>query len=65
MDERNINVFQSYVPCCKKNTPVFLVDAAYGTDGNYAYALEQQANVMLRISPNNFCVYDAKGNKID
>lgn len=42
-----------------------LVDAGYGTARNYAYAMEQQADVILRVSPSNFCVYDAEGTKID
>lgn len=48
-----------------KKGDIFLADAGYGTAKNYAYAMEQQADVMLRISPNHFCVYDAEGTKID
>lgn len=48
-----------------KKGDIFLADAGYGTARNYAYAMEQQADVILRVSPSNFCVYDAEGTKID
>ena len=41
-----------------------MADAGYGTAHNYIYAQEQQADVILRITPKNFCFYDADGNKI-
>ena len=47
----------------KKNDLV-MADAGYGTAHNYIYAQEQQADVILRITPKNFCLYDADGNKI-
>lgn len=39
-----------------KKGDIFLADAGYGTARNYAYAMEQQADVILRVSPSNFCV---------
>lgn len=48
-----------------KKGDIFLADAGYGTARNYAYAMEQQADVILRVSLSNFCVYDAEGTKID
>lgn len=41
-----------------------MADAGYGTANNYIYAQEQQADVILRITPKTFCLYDADGNKI-
>lgn len=41
-----------------------MADAGYGTAHNYIYAQEQQADVILRITPKCFCLYDADGNKI-
>lgn len=41
-----------------------MADAGYGTANNYIYAQEQQADVIFRITPKNFCLYDADGNKI-
>lgn len=41
-----------------------MADAGYGTAHNYIYAQEQQADVILRITPKNFCFYDVDGNKI-
>lgn len=43
---------------------LIMADAGYGTANNYIYAQEQQADVILRITPKNFCLYDADGNKI-
>lgn len=43
---------------------LILADAGYGTAQNYIYALEQGADVILRITPKNFCLYDADGKKI-
>lgn len=36
-------------------------DTGYGTAQNYIYAQEQGADVILRITPKNFCLYHAKG----
>ena len=47
----------------KKNDLV-MADAGYGTAHNYIYVQEQQADAILRITPKNFCLYDADGNKI-
>ena len=41
-----------------------MADAGYGTAHNYIYAQEQGADVILRITPKNFCLYDADGEKI-
>ena len=41
-----------------------MADAGYGTAHNYIYIQEQQADVILRITPKNFCLYDADENKI-
>lgn len=41
-----------------------MADAGYGTARNYIYAREQGAEAILRISPNNFCLYTADGEKI-
>ena len=41
-----------------------LADAGYGTAQNFIYAQEQGADVILRIMPKNFCLYDAQGEKI-
>ena len=41
-----------------------MADAGYGTAHNYIYAQEHQADVILRITPKNFCLYNADGNKI-
>lgn len=43
---------------------LIMADAGYGTARNYIYAQEQQADVILRITPRNFCLYDADGEKI-
>lgn len=47
-----------------KKDDLIMADAEYGTANNYIYAQEQQADVILRITPKNFCIYDADGNKI-
>ena len=41
-----------------------MADAGYGTAHNYIYAQEQKTDVVLRITPKYFCLYDADGNKI-
>lgn len=47
-----------------KKDDLVIADAGYGTAHNYIYAQEQQADVILRITPKCFCLYDANGNKI-
>lgn len=42
-----------------------LADAGYGTAKNYIYAQEQGAETILRITPKNFCLYNADGEKIN
>ncbi len=41
-----------------------MADAGYGTAQNYIYTQEQGADAILRITPKNFCLYDADGEKI-
>lgn len=41
-----------------------IADAGYGTARNYIHAQEHQADVILRISPKNFCLYQANGEKV-
>ena len=47
-----------------KKGDLVMVDAGYGTAQNFIYAQEQGADVILRITPKNFCLYDAQGEKI-
>lgn len=47
-----------------KKDDLVIADAGYGTAHNYIYAQEQQEDVILRITPKYFCLYDADGNKI-
>ncbi len=47
-----------------KKDDLIMADAGYGTANNYIYAQEQQADVILRITPKTFCLYDADRNKI-
>ena len=42
---------------------LIMADAGYGTAKNDIYAQEQSADVILRITPKNFCLYDADGKK--
>ena len=46
-----------------KKGDLVLADAGYGTAQNFIYAQEQGADVILRITPKNFCLYDAQGEK--
>ena len=41
-----------------------MADEAYGTSHNYTYAQEHQEDVILWITPKNFCMYNKAGNKI-
>lgn len=41
-----------------------MADAGYGTAQNYIYSQEQQTDVILRITPKCFRLYDADGKKI-
>ena len=47
-----------------KKDDLVMANAGYGTAHNYIYTQEQQADVILRITPKNFCLYDVDGNKI-
>lgn len=40
-----------------------MADAGYGTAQNYIYAQEKHADVILRITPKTFCLYNAGGDK--
>lgn len=40
-----------------------MADAGYGTARNYIYVREQGAEAVLRITPNNFCLRTADGEK--
>ena len=44
---------------------IVLADAGYGKAKNYAYAMQQGCDVILRISPNHISFVDADGEKID
>lgn len=41
-----------------------IADAGYDSVQNYIYAREQQADVIIRITPAKFCLYDADGKRI-
>lgn len=43
---------------------LIMADAGYGTAQNYIYAQGQGADVILRIAPKSFCLYDVDGKKI-
>ncbi len=43
---------------------LIIADAGYGTAQNYIYVQEQGAETILRITPKNFCLYNADGEKI-
>lgn len=47
-----------------KKGDLVMADAGYGTAQNYIYAQEQYADVILRITPKTFCLYNADGEKI-
>ena len=44
---------------------IVLADAGYGKAGNYACAMEQGCDVILRITPNQFSFLNADGKKVD
>ncbi len=41
-----------------------MADAGYGTAQNYIYAQDRQADVIVRITPKNFCLYNEDNEKI-
>lgn len=55
---------ESLVHFSMEKGDLVMADAGYGTAQNYIYAQEQGADVILRITPGNFCVYDADRKKI-
>ena len=48
---------------CKND--IVLADAGYGKAGNYAYAMKQECDVILRITPNQFSFFDTDRKKSD
>ncbi len=40
-----------------------MADAGYGTAQNYIYAQDRQADVIVRITPKNFCLYNEDNEK--
>lgn len=55
---------ESLVHFSMEKGDLVMADAGYGTAQNYIYAQERGADVILRITPKNFCLYDADGEKI-
>ena len=47
-----------------KKEDLVMADAGYGTAQNFIYAQEQGADVIPRITPKNFCLYNTQGEKI-
>ncbi|KAI4447651.1 hypothetical protein C823_002170 [Eubacterium plexicaudatum ASF492] len=47
-----------------KKGDLVMADAGYGTAQNFIYAQGQGADVILRITPKNFCLYNTQGEKI-
>ena len=50
-------------PFSMEKGDLVMADAGYGTAQNYIYAQDQGADVILRITQKNFCLYDADGKK--
>ena len=44
---------------------IILADAGFGTIKNYVFALQKKADVILRISPKRFPLFDVEGNQLD
>lgn len=55
---------ESLVHFSMKKGDLIMADAGYGTAQNYIYAQEKGADVILRITPKTFCLYEAEGKKI-
>ena len=47
-----------------KKGDLVMADAGYGTAQNYIYAQNRQADVIVRITPKNFCLYNEDNEKI-
>ena len=47
-----------------KKGDLVMAGAGYGTAQNFIYAQGQGADVILRITPKNFCLYNTQGEKI-
>ena len=43
---------------------ISIADTAYATAKNYAYAVEQKSDVILRMNPQNFSLYNMSGERI-
>ncbi|RAZ94897.1 hypothetical protein DK853_32805, partial [Klebsiella oxytoca] len=46
-----------------KKGDLVMADAGYGTAQNYIYAQDRQADVIVRITPKNFCLYNEDNEK--
>lgn len=55
---------ESLVHFSMQKGDLVMADAGYGTAQNFIYAQQQGADVILRITPKNFCLYEADGKKI-
>ncbi len=44
---------------------IILANSGFGTVNNYAVTLQKKADVILRISPKRFPLFDAEGNQLD
>lgn len=61
----NYHTAESFSMFSFQKEDIVLADAGYGKARNYAYAMEQGCDVILRISPNHISFVDANGEKID
>ena len=59
------HVAESLAHFSMKPGQIFTGDRAYGTVNNCAYTIKQGADFILRITPQNFPIYDINGNRID
>lgn len=60
----DLHTAESLAHFSMKKGDLIMADAGYGTAQNYIYAQGQGADVILRITPKCFCLYDADGEKI-
>ena len=59
------HIAESLAHFSMKPGQIFTGDCAYGTVNNCAYTIRQGADFILRITPQNFPIYDINGNRID
>lgn len=59
------HVAESLAHFSMKPGQIFTGDRVYSTMNNCAYAIKQGADFILRITPQNFPIYDINGNRID